>query len=162
MKLLVPVDGSPASLNAVKKSIEIAKKYGFAIKIITSVDFENVPGYRRNKSLLHQVEGPIITSDYMIADDDEIEVKMKENAASLLDLIVEKFDFSGIEVEKELLEGEPYVKILEQAKDGDFDLIVMGNRGFSKIVRFFVGSVTQKVISEAPCPVLVIPAEAEA
>ncbi|HBV68623.1 MAG TPA: universal stress protein, partial [Clostridiales bacterium] len=37
-----------------------------------------------------------------------------------------------------------------------FDLIVMGNRGLPKFKRFFVGSVTQKVISEAPCPVLVI------
>ena len=32
----------------------------------------------------------------------------------------------------------------------------MGNRGFSKVKRFFVGSVIQKVISEAPCPVLAI------
>jgi nucleotide-binding universal stress UspA family protein len=37
----------------------------------------------------------------------------------------------------------------------------MGNRGFSKIKRFFLGSVAQKVISEAPCPVLVIHTEAE-
>jgi len=52
--------------------------------------------------------------------------------------------------------GEPFEKIVETAKNGNYDLIVMGNRGFSKIKRFFVGSVTQRVISEAPCPVLVI------
>ena len=57
--------------------------------------------------------------------------------------------------------GEIYEKILDIAKDENFDLIVMGNRGFSKIKRFFVGSVTQKVISEAPCPVLVIHSDAE-
>jgi nucleotide-binding universal stress UspA family protein len=37
----------------------------------------------------------------------------------------------------------------------------MGNRGFSKIKRFFVGSVAQRVISEAPCPVLVIHSDSD-
>ena len=51
--------------------------------------------------------------------------------------------------------------ILETGKGVKADLIVMGNRGFSKIKRFFVGSVAQRVISEATCPVLVIHTDEE-
>lgn len=85
-----------------------------------------------------------------------MEEKIKENAQRLLDAIVSKLDFSGIRVEKEVLLGEPYAKIIETAKNDKIDIIVMSNRGFSKVKRFFVGSVTQKVISDAPCPVLVV------
>lgn len=97
----------------------------------------------------------------MMIEDDEIAVQMRRNAVELLDSIVREFNFSGIEVEKEVMLGEPYMKILEQAREGNFDLIVMGNRGFSRIKRFFLGSVTQRVIAEAACPVLVIHSEAD-
>ena len=85
-----------------------------------------------------------------------MEKKIKENAERLLNAIVSKLDFSGIKIETEVILGEPYSKILETAKNDKVDMIVMSNRGFSKIKRFFVGSVTQRVISEAPCPVLVV------
>ena len=74
----------------------------------------------------------------------------------LLDQIVTKLDFNGTRVEKEVLVGDPFDKIVDTAKSGNYDLIIMGNRGFSKMKRFFIGSVTQKVISESPCPVLVV------
>jgi len=150
MKLLVPVDGSTASLNAVKKSIEIAKKYNFSIKLISVVDSDAVSGGSRNEKLWRGVDGTVIS------EVEELPEKMKEYAARLLDGITSQLDFSDINVQTEVLLGEPYIKILETAKNEHFDLIVMGNRGFSKIKRFFIGSVVQRVISEAPCPVLVI------
>jgi len=150
MKLLVPVDGSSASIDAVKKSIEIAKKYNFSIKLINVVHINHLSGMSRNEKLWAYMDGSIIN------ESDEIVQKVKDNAAKLLDTIEDKLDFSGIKTEKEILFGEPYDKILEVAEKEAVDLIVMGNRGFSKIKRFFVGSVTQKVISEASCPVLVI------
>jgi nucleotide-binding universal stress UspA family protein len=79
----------------------------------------------------------------------------------LLDSLTEELDFGDAKIEKAVLVGEPYQMILETAKGISADLIVMGNRGFSKIKRFFVGSVTQRVISEAPCPVLVIHTDAK-
>jgi len=159
MKLLVPVDGSSASLNAVIKSIEIAVKHGFSIKLITVVDTDKFSWYKRNEKLWRQVDGSIIQENDELAK--KFEERIKEDSSKLLDSIVNKFDFSDIEVEKEILLGEPYVKIIETAKNEKFDLIVIGNRGFTKIKRFFVGSVTQRVISDAPCPVLVIHTDAE-
>jgi nucleotide-binding universal stress UspA family protein len=86
---------------------------------------------------------------------------MREDSVRLLDSLTEELDFGDAKIEKAVLVGEPYHMILETAKGISADLIVMGNRGFSKIKRFFVGSVTQRVISEAPCPVLVIHTEAK-
>lgn len=153
MKLLVPVDGSNASINAVKKSLELARKYNFSIKLISVVAEKNSE-YRRHENDWRGVDGSIISESEDL--EKQLEKKIKENAERLLNAIVSKLDFSGVRVETEVLLGEPYVKILETAKNDNIEMIIMSNRGFSKVKRFFVGSVTQRVISEAPCPVLVV------
>lgn len=156
MKILVPVDGSNASINAVKKAIEIAKKHNYSIKLISIVKSMD---YKRNENLWNAVDGSIIVENEEL--NKNYEKRNKENFEKLLNAIISKLDFNGIRVEKDVLLGEPYVVITEVAKKESFDLIVMGSRGFSKIKRFFVGSVTQRVISEAPCPVLVIRSDFE-
>ncbi len=153
MRLLVPVDGSNASINAVKKALELARKYNYSIKLISVVAEKNSE-YRRHENAWRGVESSIISESAEL--EKQLESKIKENAERLLSAIVSKLDFNGIRVETEVLLGEPYAKILETAKNYNADMIVMSNRGFSKIKRFFVGSVTQRVISEAPCPVLVV------
>lgn len=156
MKILVPVDGSPASYEAAKKSAELAEKYGFSIKLITVVTLEKVSATMRNERLWAQVDGSILNGKREASGEDKIAGDLRGNAEELLDSIIEDMKLCGLNPEKEVLMGEPYERIVEAAKKDQVDLIVMGNRGFSPIKRFFVGSVTQKVISEAPCPVLVI------
>jgi nucleotide-binding universal stress UspA family protein len=153
MKLLVPVDGSNASIGAVKKALELSKKYNFSIKLISVVAEKNSE-YRRHENAWKGVDGSVIAESEEL--EKQLEKKIKENAERLLNAIISKLDFNGIRVESDVLLGEPYVKILETAKNDKIDMIVMSNRGFSKIKRFFVGSVTQRVIAEAPCPVLVV------
>ncbi len=153
MRLLVPIDGSNASIGAVKKALELARKYNFSIKLISVVAEKNSE-YRRHENAWRGVDGSIISESEEL--EKQLEKKIKENSERLLNAIVSKLDFSGIKIETEVILGEPYSKILETAKNDKVDMIVMSNRGFSKIKRFFVGSVTQRVISEAPCPVLVV------
>ena len=153
MKLLVPVDGSNASIGAVKKALELSKQYNFSIKLISVVAEKNSE-YRRHENAWKGVDGSVIAESVEL--EKQLEKKIKENAERLLNAIISKLDFNGIRVESDVLLGEPYVKILETAKNDKIDMIVMSNRGFSKIKRFFVGSVTQRVIAEAPCPVLVV------
>ena len=52
--------------------------------------------------------------------------------------------------------GKPYIKIKELAEEEHIDLIVMGTHGREGLAHFLLGSVTEKVIRTAPCPVLVI------
>ena len=52
--------------------------------------------------------------------------------------------------------GDPAEKLLESAEMG-VDLLVLGSRGFGPVMRLLIGSVSSRVIREAPCPVLVVP-----
>jgi len=52
--------------------------------------------------------------------------------------------------------GDPVGKLLEAAETG-VDLLVLGSRGFGPVMRLLVGSVSSRVIRQAPCPVLVVP-----
>lgn len=161
MKLLVPVDGSLASYNAAKKSAEIAEKYSAVVMLLTVVDDDTITSHTRNERLWRQMDGSVIAGKTRTLDSDDYIAEMREDSLKLLDSLTEELDFGSAKVEKAVLIGEPYHMILETAKGIGADLIIMGNRGFSKIKRFFVGSVTQRVISEAPCPVLVIHTDAQ-
>jgi len=55
------------------------------------------------------------------------------------------------------LDAQPHGQIVEEAKKMNVDLIIMGTRGMTGLKRFFLGSVAQKVIGYAPCPVMVVP-----
>jgi nucleotide-binding universal stress UspA family protein len=52
--------------------------------------------------------------------------------------------------------GDPVEKLLEAAEMG-VDLLVLGSRGFGPVMRLLIGSVSSRIIREAPCPVLVVP-----
>ena len=84
MKLLVPVDGSNASINAVKKALELSKKYNFSMKIISIVAEKNYE-YRRNEGLWKLVDGSLISESVKL--EKQLEIKAKENAERLLNAI---------------------------------------------------------------------------
>jgi nucleotide-binding universal stress UspA family protein len=59
----------------------------------------------------------------------------------------------GIKVKREVLEGDPATEIVQYAREGNFDLIVMPTHGYGPFRRFLLGSVTAKVLHDAHCPV---------
>jgi nucleotide-binding universal stress UspA family protein len=62
----------------------------------------------------------------------------------------------GVQVEKLLVMGHAVEEILKTAKKGNFNLVVIGARGMSKIKELLMGSVSDGVTKHAPCPVLVV------
>lgn len=143
-KILVPVDGSPVSQKAAEKAIELANKYGSKLTFIHVVDTRGIYTYDVGGIISVPFNYPKITKEL-------IQVKTE-----FLDAFVSTLGLNDKDVEKVVLHGEPSDKILEYVVEQKYDLIVMGRRGFSKIRRFFVGSVTQRVIADAPCPVLIV------
>jgi nucleotide-binding universal stress UspA family protein len=64
---------------------------------------------------------------------------------------------AGVEAETVLRVGRPAEEILDNAEEGDFDLIVLGHRGMGAARRFLMGSVSERVVRHATRPVLVVP-----
>jgi nucleotide-binding universal stress UspA family protein len=62
-------------------------------------------------------------------------------------------EIKGINIKREVLEGDPAQTIVEYADNGKFDLIVMPTHGYGPFRRFLLGSVTAKVLHDAHCPV---------
>ena len=62
----------------------------------------------------------------------------------------------GLRVETHVLTGQPAHTIVEHARTGGFDLIVMGTHGRTGFSHLFVGSVAERVVRRAPCPVLTV------
>ncbi|MEL7649318.1 MAG: universal stress protein [Sedimentibacter sp.] len=142
-KILVPVDGSEASMKAAAKAAEIAEKNKAKLTFIT-VSINPIP------SKVYEYE------PFWDPEINEMLEIIKRIDGKMLDDVISKLNLEGIPYDRVFCLGFAYEEILKTAEEGNYDLIVMGRRGFSKVKRFFIGSVTQKVIADAPCPVLII------
>lgn len=146
-KILVPVDGSKASQKAAEKAVSVGKLLNAEITFITAVNLLSEDKYSYFG---------INVETAFDANRNEMMKKLIHEETRMLDIIVRNLDYDDLHIIKKVITGEAAEEIVKLAADEKFDLIVMGRRGFSNFERFFVGSVTQKVISAAPCPVMVI------
>lgn len=146
-KILVPVDGSKASQKAAEKAVSIGKLLNAEMTFVTVV---NLPSEDKYSYFGMNVETAFD------ANRKEMMKKLIHEETKMLDIIIRNIDYENLQINKKIITGEPAVEIVKLASEEGFDLIVMGKRGFSKFERFFVGSVTQKVISSSPCPVMVV------
>jgi nucleotide-binding universal stress UspA family protein len=70
---------------------------------------------------------------------------------------IDKNQQSGnIKVIPDVRKGQPYEEILKEASERKIDLIVIASHGKTGLQKYFIGSVTEKVMKEAKCPVLLI------
>jgi len=122
MKILVGIDGSEHSKNALKEAINIAKKFSGSITAMTV----------HERAMNEEAEGIL----------DEAERLLKEG----------KIDYSL----SSILGSNPSRALVNTAKHENFNLIVVGSRGLGSAASFLLGSVSRKVVSKAPCNILVI------
>jgi len=81
------------------------------------------------------------------AEQEELEKALREAADGVPD---------DLSVSTQLLDGDPARELLRLARDGDFDVIVMGSRGRGRVTAALLGSVSNRVMHDAGVPVIVI------
>lgn len=77
-------------------------------------------------------------------------------AEAIAQKAVETIGAISVAIQTETLEGNPAEVILDIAKSQNSNVIVMGSRGLGKLAGLLLGSTSQKVVSHAPCPVLIV------
>ena len=75
----------------------------------------------------------------------------------VLDATVADLDADGVTLETMEEVGDPAGVILAMCVEPGFDLVVLGRRGAGLVERLMMGSVSDRVAHEAPCPVLIVP-----
>jgi len=78
-------------------------------------------------------------------------------ATALLENALKRLLDQGCRAESHLGHGSPYREIIKQAEDAESDLIVVGTHGRSGVEHLLLGSVAEKVVRLASCPVLTVP-----
>jgi len=150
-KILVPLDGSEHSLRALEIAIQIAKKFDGKITLIHVYSVSVRPVIVPEPSTLTPGIPIMAPTEYS-----RVAEAVREAGARILANGKEKAKAEGVEeVETMLKEGHVVQEIVKAAKEGKFDLIVMGARGISKIKELILGSVSDGVVRNAPCPVLI-------
>jgi len=150
VKLLVCIDGSKQSKKAMDKAIEIAS--GCGIKEVSLIHvYENVEknywmatgeGYNPSKEDFERLKG--------------LRQNMIEKRKKMLEEYAAKFEEKDIHPDIILEEGHPSHTISRIADKGNYDMVIMGNRGIGGLKKIFLGSVSNAVIQETEASVLVV------
>lgn len=136
-KILVPTDFSEHSAKAMLYGAELAKKFGAELHLMHAV--EQTP--------LMYGEGAYVPPE----TEAEIEAAATEQLESL---VADAGD--DVTVVRRVEHGHPFVETVRYAKENDIGLIVLGTHGRGAIAHMLLGSVAEKVVRKAPCPVLTV------
>ncbi len=139
--ILVPVDGSPTSDQAIAKAAGLAKAFGSAVTAIYVVDPYPFTG---------------VGTDYAYGQAQYLSAATAE-ANEAVKAAKEAFEAAGVAVTTAVVEGHAVYKgILESAEARGADLIVMGSHGRRGLEKLMLGSVAQRVLSHAHLPILIV------
>jgi nucleotide-binding universal stress UspA family protein len=139
-RILVPIDFSEHSKHALRYAKQIAASYDARLQI------------------LHVVERVIHPSFYALdkLHSSELMGSVKPRAKEALERFLEETEGPELTAEVFVVEGRAALDITECAKELESDLIVIATHGLTGIEHLLMGSVTEKVVRSAPCPVFTV------
>ena len=136
-KILLAVDGSEHAARAAKVAGDLVRSVK-AKELRIVIAYEPVPAYLGEPNLQNTINARMNESQDVLRE--------AENMVGQI----------PAEIHSELLEGQIADAIIDVAKTREADLIIMGSRGLGRLAGALLGSNSQKVVSEAPCPVLIV------
>ena len=143
-RILCPIDFSEHSRRALDHAVAIARWYGSSITALHVIAPPPVPAFG---------PGPVMFEPAMMTSVD------REQVIATLDQFVRAEAAPGVAIASAVREGSAATEVLAQAGEMNADLVTIGTHGRSGFERLLLGSVTEKVLQKAPCPVLTVPSE---
>ena len=141
-QILVPVDGSHTSMQAVDKAIGMAKAFGASVTVVCVIDPYPFAG---------------VGEDFGYGQQQYLSAAMAQ-AHGCIHNAEAAFKAAGVQTQARIVENRVANEgILETAADLGAEIIIMGSHGRRGIQRLLLGSVAQRVLSHADLPVLVVP-----
>jgi nucleotide-binding universal stress UspA family protein len=140
--ILVPIDFSDHSSAALEAATEIAKRFGAKVWLLHCY-----PVYSGG------------VTPYSIVTPARYYRDIRNEAECRLRQSQEKMETEGVEAESSVSPTNPHEAIVSRAKGIGVDLIVMGTRGLTGFKHAMLGSVAERTVRLAPCPVLTVKAE---
>ncbi|MBL7163487.1 MAG: universal stress protein [Anaerolineales bacterium] len=134
--LLLAFDGSEHALKAARLAGEMARSSDAELRIV--VAYDPLPAYLGEPDFQHVVSARL------------------RHAEAVLQKALEHVGKIPKELKTEILEGPPAEAILAVAETRGNDLIIIGTRGLGRLSGLLLGSVSQKVVAHAQCPVLLV------
>jgi nucleotide-binding universal stress UspA family protein len=136
-KIVVATDGSEQAQHALEVAQAMASENGGKLTVVHVV--QRIPGGKAGGLTVH-------------VNEDEIQARVQASVAELTS--------AGLEVSLKVVDDlryQPGEDIAEVAQEEGADLIVVGTRGYSAVKGLLLGSVTQRLLHVARCPVLAVP-----
>jgi universal stress protein A len=143
--ILAPTDFSEYSKKAISDALELAQTFGAKLSLLHVVELPPYP-----------IEGfvpPTMGAD-LLGD-------LERQASAELAQVLPDAQEAKVEVTRAVAIGSPSQKIVETAEAEHVDLIVMATHGRTGLSHLLIGSVAERVVRTAPCPVLTIRPPAE-
>ena len=141
-RILCPIDFSDFSQRAVDHAVAIARWYGSTVTLL----------YVRALVPIAPAVPEMLPAMALTAEDRD------ELIAALARFVPAD---AGVTIERQVVEGHAATEILAHAKALPSDLVILGTHGRSGFERLLLGSVTERVLRKAPCPVLSVPRQAD-
>ena len=137
-KILCPINHSDCSKEALKYAVSLAMKDEAKLLLLHVIDIRSF-----NEGL--------DAMSTQIPNEETLE----QLRAKLLDCIPEEIR-DDMDVEATVIQGIPFAEIISTAKKKEIDMIVIGSHGRTGLKHMMMGSVSEKVVRKAPCPVLTV------
>jgi nucleotide-binding universal stress UspA family protein len=142
-KILVPVDFSPHSEEAIRAAADVSRRYEASVTLVH----------------VYEIVAYALPEGYMFQTPDQLAGVMTEFQKLLASAKSLAEKAGALQVQTTQLQGSAAYEIVEFAKKEGFDLIVMGTHGRTGFKHALMGSVAERVLRMAPCPVLTVRGE---
>ena len=143
MRVLLPVDGSKWSDEAVRAVITAFRPEEAQVRVLSVI--EPIHVYLSAAMIPH-----------IAHDSPQIEAERKQQANELVRRIAETLRKAGFAATQAIDNGDPRTKIIDHATKWDADLIVVGSHGLRGLAKLMLGSVSEAVMRHAKCSVQVV------